>query len=146
MSKAFGLANFRVGYLIASAENVQFVNRIRNPKNISTIAQVAAVAAIEDKAYMLDYVEKVLEGKEYLVTELSKLSKIQVCNGFGNFLLLKFPSREEKLSLIQYLADHKIYVRDTMQSPIVQNCFRITCGTKLQMEQVVNAINAFYAR
>ena len=146
MSKAFGLANFRVGYLIASTENVQFVNRIRNPKNISTIAQVAAIAALEDKEYMLNYVQKVLEGKEYLVNELSKLQKIQVCNGFGNFLMLKFASREEKLSLIQYLAEHNIYVRDTMQSPIVHNCFRITCGTKPQMEQVVKVINAYYAR
>ena len=125
---------------------MQFVNRIRNPKNISTIAQVAAIAAVEDKDYMLNYVSQVLEGKEYLVNELSKQSKIQVCNGFGNFIMLKFPSREEKLALIKYLADHKIYVRDTMQSPIVHNCFRITCGTKQQMEQVVKAMNAFYAQ
>ena len=48
MSKAFGLANIRVGYLIASKENVQFINKIRNPKNVSTIAQVAACAALED--------------------------------------------------------------------------------------------------
>jgi histidinol-phosphate/aromatic aminotransferase/cobyric acid decarboxylase-like protein len=94
---------------------------------------------------MLDYVAQVLEGKEYLVKELSKLSRIQVCNGYGNFILLKFSSREEKLALIQYLAEHRIYVRDTMQSPIVYNCFRITCGTKPQMEQVVKAVNAFYA-
>ena len=146
MSKAFGLANFRVGYLIASAENVQFVNRIRNPKNISTIAQVAAIAALEDRAYMLDYVEQVLEGKEYLSQALDKLPKIQVCNGFGNFLMLKFASYEEKLLLIKYLAEHKIYVRDTIQSPIVRNCFRITCGTKSQMEKVVDAITAFYAQ
>lgn len=39
MSKAFALANFRVGYLIASKDNVQFVNRIRNPKNLTTFAQ-----------------------------------------------------------------------------------------------------------
>ena len=87
----------------------------------------------------------ILEGKEYLVNELSKLQKAQVCNGFGNFLMLKFASREEKMALINYLAEHKIYVRDTMQSPIVYNCFRITCGTKPQMEQVVKAVNAFYA-
>lgn len=145
MSKAFALANFRVGYLIASAENVRFVNRIRNPKNISTIAQEAAIAALEDKAYMLSYVSQVLEGKEYMVQALQAFPAIQVNNGFGNFLLLKFPSRVEKLALIDFLAERKIYVRDTMQSPIVHDCFRITCGTKQQMEQVVKAIEAFYA-
>jgi len=67
MSKAFALANFRVGYLIASKENVQFVNRIRNPKNISTLAQVAALAALEDVDHMWTYVQEVLKGKQYFI-------------------------------------------------------------------------------
>lgn len=146
MSKAFALANFRVGYLIASAENVRFVNRIRNPKNISTIAQEAAIAALEDRAYMESYVSQVLEGKAYLIDALQAFPAIQVNKGYGNFLLLKFSTLAEKLSLIEYLSEHKIYVRDTMQSPIVHNCFRITCGTKEQMERVVKTIASYYAR
>lgn len=144
MSKAFGLANFRIGYLVASAENVQFVNRVRNPKNISTIAQVAAEAALEDKAYMQSYVRQVLEGKSYIQQELKKIPNVEFCDGYGNFLLLKLQSYEEKVALISYLSEHGIFVRDTMQSPIVYNCFRITCGTKSQMERVVNVIKAFY--
>lgn len=145
MSKAFALANFRFGYLIASKENVQFVNRIRNPKNISTIAQTAAIAALEDTEYMWRYVREVAEGKKVFVAEMSSLAQLKVYEGYGNFVLVQLESYEQKLALIQWLAEHNIFVRDTMQSPIVRNCFRITCGTKPQMEQVVKVIKDFYA-
>ena len=90
MSKAFALANFRFGYLISSKENVQFINRIRNPKNISTITQTAAVAALEDVEYMWNYVHEVTKGKEYFVSEMKRFDHIRICNSYGNFVLLKF--------------------------------------------------------
>ena len=145
MSKAFALANFRFGYLISSKENVQFINRIRNPKNISTITQTAAVAALEDVEYMLNYVQEVREGKKYFLAEMAKYHQVHVYNSHGNFVLIQFESYEEKISLLRYLAEHNIFVRDTMQSPIVWNCFRVTCGTKQQMEQVLEAIKSYYA-
>ena len=145
MSKAFALANFRFGYLISSKENVQFINRIRNPKNISTITQTAAIAALEDVEYMWKYVQEVTEGKKYFLAEMAEFPCVHVHNSYGNFVLMQFESYEKKISLLRYLAEHNIFVRDTMQSPIVRNCFRITCGTKQQMEYVVNAFNDFYA-
>ena len=145
MSKAFALANFRFGYLIASKENVQFVNRIRNPKNISTITQTAAQAALEDVDYMRTYVFATEEGKKWFIEEMKCLPQIHIHMSYGNFLLVQFGTYEEKIRLIQHLASKNIFVRDTMQSPIVRNCFRITCGTKKQMKQVAEEIKSFYA-
>lgn len=147
MSKAFALANFRVGYLIASKDNVQFVNRIRNPKNVSTIAQEAAIAALTDVDYMKNYVSEVGRGKDYFMRNVAQFTdRFTVCPGYGNFLLLKFPSYDEKMAMINHLASDNIFVRDTMQSPMVYNCFRITCGTVAQMERVCQSIYAKYAK
>lgn len=147
MSKAFALANFRVGYLIASSDNVQFVNRIRNPKNVSTIAQTAAIAALSDVAYMQNYVREVLKGKEFFIKATEKYADyFTVYKGYGNFLLLKFPTYEKKMLLIDHLAANNIFVRDTMQAPMVYNCFRITCGTISQMKRVCDAIKAYYEK
>ena len=145
MSKAFALANFRFGYLIASKENVQFVNRIRNPKNISTITQTAAQAALEDKEYMWEYVREVNNAKRWFLDELNTLPSLHAFESFGNFILVQLASYEQKMALLNYLAQHNIFVRDTMQSPIVQNCFRVTCGTKEQMQRVMDCIKSFYA-
>ena len=145
MSKAFGLANFRVGYLLASKDNVQFINKIRNPKNLTTFAQTAAIAALEDNQYMWNYVEEVLKGKQYFVAEMSKIApNVKLFPGHGNFCMLQFPTIEEKKQLIAYLSDNNIFVRELMQGPIVERCFRITMGTVEQMQTVIATIKKFY--
>ena len=58
-SKAFALASFRIGYLISCSNNIEIINRIRNPKNISLFAQEAAIAALEDIDYTNNYVKSV---------------------------------------------------------------------------------------
>lgn len=145
MSKAFALANFRVGYLMASKDNIQFINKIRNPKNLSTIAQTAAIAALEDNQYMWKYVEQVKAGKKYFVEEMGKIApKVKLFPGHGNFCMLQFPTIEEKKQLIESLSSNNVFVRELMQGPIVERCFRITIGTPEQMAVVMRVINNAY--
>lgn len=141
MSKAFALANFRVGYLMASKDNIQFINKIRNPKNLSTLAQTAAVAALEDNGYMWNYVKKVHEGMDYFVKEMRKVApNVKIYPSHGNFCMLQFPTREEKTKMIEHLSKNNIFVRELMQGPIVERCFRITIGTLEQMKSVINIV------
>ena len=145
MSKAFGLANFRIGYLVGSSDNVRFVNRIRNPKNLSTFAQEAAIAALVDVDYMWSYVDEVHKGMKYFQDASMKYKDFfSLQNSAGNFMLMKFPSNSAKISLLNYLADNNIFVRDTTQSKSVLNCFRITIGTREQMQHVMAVIDNYY--
>lgn len=147
MSKAFALANFRLGYLIAGKDNVQFINKIRNPKNLSTFAQVAGCAALTDTNYMWNYVEDVHKGMAYFSEACKKWKNdMTIHESAGNFVLVEFRSYEAKNALLNYLAEHDIFVRDTTQAPSVRNCFRITIGTRRQMEQVIDVMNQFYAQ
>lgn len=148
MSKAFGLANFRIGYLIASKDNIQFINKIRNPKNLSTFGQEAATAALEDSQYMESYVNEVNDTKIWFKnTLIQKYPKLMTpCNSGGNFIMIEFPLHEDKMNLINYMAGNNIFVRDCTQGPSVKNCFRITIGTKKQMEIVMNVIDSYYAK
>lgn len=146
LSKAFALANFRIGYLLTCEKNISAIGKIRNPKNISTLSQEAAVAALEDADYMREYVGQVHEGQEYFVGEMSRHSAhFRVFPSRGNFNMLRFVSKEEKKALMKFLADNDIFVRETTQDPSVESCFRVTIGTKSQMERVVRVIDAFYA-
>mgnify|MGYP002856629530 FL=1 len=146
MSKAFALANFRVGYLLASQDNIQFINKIRNPKNLSTFAQQAAIAALGDTEYMWQYVAEVRQSKlEFLEALRQAAPGIATYAGYGNFSLLQFPSVEEKKSVNEWLAVHNIFVRELSQSQQVERCLRITIGTRAQMREVLDVIKAFYA-
>lgn len=147
MSKAFALANFRVGYLIASKENVQFVNRIRNPKNLTTFAQEAACGVLSDTQYMWNYVDEVHRAMDEFSEEMKKHSEhFKIIPSYGNFLMLHFQNYEEKIDLLNYLAANNIFVRDTTQADCVKKCFRITIGTCEQMKRVASAINSFYKK
>ncbi len=146
MSKAFALANFRVGYLIGSTDNVQFVNRIRNPKNLSTLAQEAACGALSDLKYMWDYVDEVHKAMKLFEEKVQKYaSHFQTIPSHGNFTMLRFPDYNSKKALLDYLAAHDIFARDTTQAECVKNCFRITIGTCDQMTRVVEVIERYYS-
>ena len=56
-SKIYGLAGLRVGYCITRPEIVNLINRVREPFNVNSIAQAAAIGAIDDQ----EYVNKVRE-------------------------------------------------------------------------------------
>jgi histidinol-phosphate aminotransferase len=72
-SKIFGLAGLRIGYALASAEIIGFMNRVRPPFNVTSVAQAGALAALEDK----DHVERTRannrEGLAYLKAELGRI-------------------------------------------------------------------------
>lgn len=61
-SKIFGLAGLRVGALIGSADHTQWINRVRNPFNVNTLAQEAAIAALDDQDYIRQSQEMVWSG------------------------------------------------------------------------------------
>lgn len=61
-SKIYGLAGLRVGALIGNAEHTQWINRVRNPFNVNTLAQEAAIAAMDDVEYLKKSQEVVWQG------------------------------------------------------------------------------------
>jgi histidinol-phosphate aminotransferase len=72
-SKAYGLAGLRIGYGIMPQEIRDLLNRIRMPFNASTLAQVAAGAALEDDAFLRKTLRVVHDGLEYLFGALTAL-------------------------------------------------------------------------
>lgn len=139
MSKAFALANFRFGYLLSSEQNIQYISSIRNPKNITSFAQEAAIAAFSDVEYMKKYVACVNEAKEYFIQELEKMNLLfQVFPSYGNFVLIRCQTMDLKMELIQFLEKENIFIRNVSHSESLKLCVRITIGLKAQMEFVVS--------
>lgn len=146
MSKAFALANFRFGYLIASKANIDYISNIRNPKNITTFAQEAAIGALSDLPYMRAYVEEVNRAGDRFEARLRDLSGALDCARGGNFVLLRLKREEDKAGLLGWLAGRGIYVRDVGQTDFLRrSCIRITVGTCPQMERVAQAIEAYFS-
>ena len=145
MSKAFALANFRFGYLIASKENIRYISSIRNAKNITTFAQTAALAALSDIEYMQRYVDEVNLAKCDMQKYLAQFAPMIRCNnGEGNFIMLIFDCQNTKESFFNFLLERNIYVRNLTQTMFLKTrCIRMSIGTREQMNRVKEAIAEF---
>lgn len=145
-SKAFALANFRIGYTISNGLNIRTLNKIRNPKNISSFSQEAAIAALLDTQYMQGYVSEVTNARHWLANEILSLRPEikNVYEGKGNYILLELKDELEKSYFIGALAKNNIFIRDLSHVRNLENFVRITIGTMVQMKKVMDVIIKMY--
>lgn len=87
MSKVFALAGLRVGAMIADPFIVDIINRIRNPFNVNSLAQAAAVAAFQDTDFLSQIQKLTWEGMDYYVDEFTKMG-VEFTPSEGNFILI----------------------------------------------------------
>ncbi|MGG1944243.1 histidinol-phosphate transaminase [Trinickia sp. NRRL B-1857] len=90
-SKAFGLAGLRVGFAIAQPELTDLLNRLRQPFNVNTMAQAAAIAALGDTAFLEKTAALNAEGYRRLTQAFDKLG-LEYVPSFGNFVLVRVGS------------------------------------------------------
>lgn len=85
-SKIYGLGGFRVGYAYGAPELIALLQRVRQPFNVSAVAQAAATAALEDDAFVAKCKRENAAGRELLCRELGALG-IETLGGSANFVL-----------------------------------------------------------
>jgi histidinol-phosphate aminotransferase len=87
-SKAYGLAGLRVGFAIAQPALTDLLNRVRQPFNVNSLAQAAAIAALNDKDFVQKGAENNTAGYQQYVAAFDKLG-LEYVPSYGNFVLVK---------------------------------------------------------
>ena len=88
MSKAYGLAGLRVGFGIAQPSVTDLLNRIRQPFNVNSLAQAAAVAALNDVAFLEKSAKLNAAGYIQLTNAFNEMN-LEFVPSFGNFVMVK---------------------------------------------------------
>lgn len=88
LSKAYGLAGLRVGFGIAQPGITDLLNRIRQPFNVNSMAQAAAIAALNDSAFLKKSAQVNAEGYRQL-TEAFQALDLEYVPSYGNFVLVR---------------------------------------------------------
>ncbi|OGQ93196.1 MAG: histidinol-phosphate transaminase [Desulfobacula sp. RIFOXYA12_FULL_46_16] len=125
-SKVYGLAGFRVGYGIMDSEIAEVLNRIRQPFNVNTLAQAAAVAALEDEAFVEKTVRTIHDGLDYLFSELDALG-LRCLPTQSNFLMVDL--KTDATRIFKEMLKFGVIVR-SMKSYGFDTFLRITAGTR----------------
>jgi histidinol-phosphate aminotransferase len=140
-SKAWGLAGLRAGMCFASAELIKILNKIKSPYNISLPAQRALLEGLSAVAKKDEMVKEILKERASLRTMLENLSLVnKVFPSDANFLLVHF---DDPKSVMAYLIDEAIIVRDRSRVHLCEGCLRITVGTKEENELLVDSLKKF---
>ena len=135
-SKAYGLSGLRIGYGISSPKIIDYLNRVREPFNVNSLAQVAAFAALDDGAHLLRTRRLLREGKDYLYKNLQKLN-LSYVESVTNFILIKTGPRARKI--YKELLKKGVIVRD-MRAWGMNDFIRVTIGTSQENRKFIQAL------
>jgi histidinol-phosphate aminotransferase len=87
-SKIYGLAGLRIGYGVADREVVSYMERVRQPFNVNSLAQIAAMAALDDRSHLERSCENNRRGMAQLFEEIGAMG-IECVPSQANFFLIK---------------------------------------------------------
>ncbi|MCL7383043.1 MAG: histidinol-phosphate transaminase [Thaumarchaeota archaeon] len=145
LSKAFGLAGARVGYIVASREAAKLLNKVRPPNSLNLIAIELAKFALRDYETALKNVRKTIKERERVRELLSTIPKIKAYPSEANFILFQLLEGDTKLLhrklmekgiVIRYLDPSWLqsYLRVTISLPEHNNRFLKTLERILKEE------------
>ena len=137
-SKLYGLAGLRIGYGFGSEKVIDYMNRVRQPFNVNSLAQAAATAALDDSEFVSRTLNTVKEGLSYLYHELHRMG-LEYIPTQTNFFLIKVP-----------LGGRETYERLLRQGVIVRSMdayglgdyIRINVGLPQENERFVTALQS----
>lgn len=142
LSKAWGLAALRLGLAFASKEIIEVFNKIKPPYNINQATQDLVLEALKNVETVNAWIKTTVEEREILAEKLSGLSQVEhITPSDANFILVKL---EQPRELYASLVDRGIIVRDRSKVALCEGCLRITVGTKVENERLIEEIQQFY--
>ena len=135
-SKAASLAGLRVGYAVADPDAISLMNRIRQPFNVNSLAQAAALAALEDESHILECVRMIEAGRHYLYDEFKALG-LKYVPARANFILVDVG--RSAADIYQKLLLQGVIVRP-MTSFGMESALRVTVGTPEENRRLIKAL------
>lgn len=134
-SKIYGLAGLRIGYGIAPPELVDYMDRVRQPFNVNSLAQAAALSALDDTTHVERSRRSNEEGLRYLFTELKEMG-LECVETEANFFLVKVGDGP---GIYDALLKRGVIVRP-MKGYGLPEYIRITVGTREENERLVREL------
>jgi histidinol-phosphate aminotransferase len=135
-SKMYGLAGLRVGYGVASSEIIDTLNRLREPFNVNSIAQSAAIAALEDEAHYKKIAIDIEKQRQYLYSHLTAAG-LKYIVSFTNFILVYVGG--DSTNVAQGLLKKGVIIRD-MNVWGLKGYIRVSIGTASENKRFIKSL------
>ena len=141
-SKAWGCAAIRLGMAFASPEIVGIMSKIKYPYNVNLLTQREALNMVHRHYEVERWVKSLKEERTLLIAGLGKLSVVEkVFPTDANFVLVRVT---DAVAIYNYLVNCGIIVRNRHSVTLCGNCLRITVGTRVENERLLEAMKAYH--
>lgn len=142
-SKIYGLAALRLGWAYGPAQVIDVLNRVRGPFNVSSPAQAAGIAALEDRAFVEAAVAHNETWRAWLAGEIARLGLYSDPSA-ANFLLITFPEEAGRTAADAdaFLRGHGIIVR-RMEGYGLPDCLRVSVGLESENRDFIRVLSKF---
>jgi len=134
-SKAYGLASLRVGYALGNAQVTDMLNRPRQPFNVNSVAQAAALAALQDKDFVRQTVSLNQRGMKQILAGLTRLG-LKYIPSYGNFVSFKIANASR---VYQRLLELGVIVRPIANYDM-PDWLRVTIGLEIENDKFLSAL------
>ncbi len=135
-SKVYGLAGFRIGAMVAPLQTIEIFNRVRKPFNVNDLAQVAAIAAIQDKEFIEASQAATWQALDYFYASLDKLG-LPYFQSEANFVL--FDTQRDAKLVNEALLKRGIILRP-VQNYGFKTHLRLSVGLPEENEAAIQAL------
>ncbi len=138
-SKAYGLAGLRIGYGIAQTPLTDLLNRIRQPFNVNSLAQAAAIAALQDEAFLQKGYALNKAGYAQFTQAFAQMN-LPYLPSSGNFVLVKVGNDDQAgMRVNRELLERGVIVRPVANYGLPQ-WLRISIGLPEENEICIKAL------
>ncbi len=135
-SKSYGLAGLRVGYAVSSPGIARYMESVREPFNVNSIAQVGALAALKDKKFLSKTKKMTQQGKRFFYSELKKLG-LRYVPSVTNFVL--FEVGKDAGQICRKLLKKGVIVRN-MKAWGLDTFIRVTVGREKENKRFIKEL------
>lgn len=143
-SKGYGLAGFRIGYAIAHPDLIKQLMKCKLTFEPTTLAQAAALAAIEDEGFLEESVSMVTKEREKLESFFDDYG-IEYVHSISNSVMMVCASDQEAGEFTQKMLKNGVILRQ-LNAFGLPHCVRITIGTEQEMNHFKDSFKAIQTK
>mgnify|MGYP002630873378 CR=1 FL=1 len=138
-SKAYGLAGLRLGYGASSPYIIEVMNRIRQPFNVNSLAQIAAIASLDDDEFIRKSREINNQGLKQITDAFNQLG-IEFIKSYGNFIAFKLKDEKTAIMYYQHLLKNGVIVRPIANYKM-PSYLRVSVGLESENSKFINILS-----
>jgi len=143
LSKAFGLAGLRLGYLVARPQVTHEIMKSRLPFMIDRLSEQVALTLLNNQEMLHERVSAILKSTSELKNAMQRIPTVEVRASDTNFVL--FRCKKNPQELLEALADADVLVRNMGGYPELQGFLRVTSGTEDENKAFLDALTSIVA-